>query len=83
MKKRTQVDRLISYLKRHKRGITTLEAATKLGICSLQRRIADAWAEGHVISGYPEKSAKARYLRYRLLGSTYKNLLPSRWGVAR
>ncbi len=37
MKKRTQVEKLVSYLKRHKRGITTLEAAKELGICSLHR----------------------------------------------
>lgn len=62
MKKRTQVDRLISYLKRHKRGITTLEAAKELGICSLHRRIADAWWRGFDIIKYRD----GEIFRYRL-----------------
>ncbi len=67
MKKRTQVEKLVSYLKRHKRGITTLEAAKELGICSLHRRITDAYHAGYVIHGRFQEGT--RYLRYRLVGS--------------
>lgn len=79
MKKRTQVDRLISYLKRHKRGITTLEAAKELGICSLHRRISDAYAAGHCIAGFAEDGA--RYLRYKLLPNaiTFRPITGVRW----
>ncbi len=66
MKQRKQVDRLVSYLKRHKRGITTLESAIELGICSLHRRITDAWEAGWIINGFPE--GNNRHLRYRLIG---------------
>jgi hypothetical protein len=80
MKKRTQVERLVSYLKRHKRGITTLEAATELGICSLHRRIADAYDAGYVIHGRFQDGT--RHLRYKLIGNRITTgEFPRSWGV--
>ena len=60
----TQVSRLIAYLRAHKRGITTLEAAKYLGICSLHRRISDAAQRGAVIHGM--RQSGSRHYRYRL-----------------
>lgn len=39
--KKSQCERLLAYLKRHKKGITVLEAFTELGICCLHKRIAE------------------------------------------
>jgi hypothetical protein len=37
--KRTQNQRLLAYLRRHRKGITTMEAFLRLGICRLSERI--------------------------------------------
>ena len=68
MQKKTQVSKLIAYLRRNKRGITTLEAAANLGICSLHRRISDAAMQGHFIHGRKEKGKN--YFRYKLIYSS-------------
>ncbi len=39
MKARTQNQRLLAYLKKNRKGITTMEAMTELGICRLSERI--------------------------------------------
>lgn len=39
MKTKTQNQALLAYLKKHKKGITTLEAMYILGICRLSERI--------------------------------------------
>jgi hypothetical protein len=39
--KQTQCQRLLAYLKRHKKGITTMEAFQHLGICCLHKRIGE------------------------------------------
>jgi len=39
MKTKTQNQRLLAYLRKHKKGITTMEAFSKLGICRLSERI--------------------------------------------
>lgn len=39
--KKSQCQRLLAYLKRHKKGITTMEAFRELGICCLHKRIAE------------------------------------------
>lgn len=63
MKKRSQVERLISYLKRHRRGISTREAMVTLGICSLHSRIYEAWQQrGALIQKYKDGDI----FRYRL-----------------
>lgn len=40
-KKQTQCQRLLAYLKRHKKGITTMEAFQHLGITCVHKRIAE------------------------------------------
>ena len=37
--KKTQTQRLLSYLRKHKKGITTMEAMRELDICRLSERI--------------------------------------------
>jgi hypothetical protein len=37
--KKTQNQRLLAYLKKHRKGITQLEAFTALGICRLSERV--------------------------------------------
>lgn len=39
MKTKTQNQALLAYLKKHRKGITTLEAMQHLGICRLSERI--------------------------------------------
>jgi len=39
MKNKTQNQRLLAYLKKHRKGITQLEAFTALGICRLSERV--------------------------------------------
>lgn len=39
MKTKTQNQRLIAYLRKHRKGITTMEAFQHLGICRLSERI--------------------------------------------
>lgn len=64
MKKRTQVDRLISHLKRHRKGISVREAMNTLGICSLHSRINDAWIQKSVLIG---KYKDGDIYRYRIV----------------
>lgn len=40
-KKQSQCQRLLAYLKRHKKGITTMEAFRELGITCVHKRIAE------------------------------------------
>lgn len=37
--KKTQNQRLLAYLRKHRKGITQLEAFTELGICRLSERV--------------------------------------------
>jgi hypothetical protein len=39
MKNKTQNQRLLAYLKKHRKGITQIEAFTVLGICRLSERV--------------------------------------------
>lgn len=52
-KKQTQCQRLLAYLKRHKKGITTMEAFQHLGITCVHKRIAE-------IDGAPEWNNKTQ-----------------------
>jgi hypothetical protein len=40
-KKQTQCQRLLAYLKKHRKGITTMEAFRELGITCLHKRIGE------------------------------------------
>lgn len=44
--KKTQCQRLLAYLRRHKNGITTMEAFRELGITCVHKRIAELECEG-------------------------------------
>lgn len=46
---KSQNDRLLKYLQTHKRGITTAQAVTVLGIYRISARIADLRARGYDI----------------------------------
>ena len=52
-KKQSQCQRLLAYLKRHKKGITTMEAFRELGITCVHKRIAE-------IDGAPEWNNKTQ-----------------------
>lgn len=45
MKNKTQNKRLLAYLKKHRKGITQLEAFTALGICRLSERVRELEGE--------------------------------------
>jgi hypothetical protein len=50
--KKTQCQRLLSYLRKNRKGITTMEAFQHLGICRLSERIREIEAEGHLQEGW-------------------------------
>lgn len=76
--KKTQCQRLLAYLRKHRKGITTMEAFRELGITCVHKRIAeiDGIQIGTDKHGYaicvhitrtPEKTAEgARIIRYKL-----------------
>lgn len=75
MKKQTQNQRLIAYLKKNRKGITTMEAFRHLGITCLHKRISEVemtkYAPGYGcyyhITRTPEKTKDgARVIRYSL-----------------
>lgn len=43
--KQTQCQRLLAYLKKHRKGITTMEAFRELGITCVHKRIAELEAQ--------------------------------------
>lgn len=52
-KPKSQNQRLLSYLKRHRKGITTMEAFQHLGICRLSERIREIEGMAKACAGYP------------------------------
>jgi len=58
MKTKTQNQRLLSYLKKNRKGITTMEAFSELGICRLSERIRELEAIGAELA-YPPWFAPA------------------------
>jgi len=75
--KQSQKKRLLSYLKKHRKGITTYEAFEKLRITCVHKRIAELEGEWDANKGdcYPyviritrtvETNGKSRYVRYAL-----------------
>ena len=46
-KKQSQCQRLLAYLKKHRKGITTMEAFRELGITCVHKRISELECEGH------------------------------------
>ncbi len=66
-KKQTQCQRLLAYLKRHKKGITTMESFVYLNICCLHKRISDLEKLDHKITRTREKTPGGAYVtRYKL-----------------
>ena len=53
-KKQSQCQRLLAYLKKHRKGVTSLESAVNLGIICLHKRIAEL--EGNT-PNFPDSTA--------------------------
>lgn len=67
MKTKTQNQALLAYLRKYKKGITTLEAAIRLGICRLSERVRELMKLGYSFIKLREKSANgATVTRYKL-----------------
>ena len=66
MKKKSQNDLILEYMKDHK-GITTLEAFKMWKITRLSGRIYELKRQGHQIGEAWEETETARYKRYFLL----------------
>ena len=65
--KKSQVQRLLAYLKKHRKGITTMEAFENLRICCLHKRISDIEKLGHNITRTREHTpGGATVTRYKL-----------------
>lgn len=81
-KNKSQTQRLLAYLKKHKKGITTMEAFRELGICRLSQRILEledtvshsAWdasgteieARFYNITRHKERHGNSNVVRYKL-----------------
>jgi hypothetical protein len=80
-KKQSQCQRLLAYLRKNRRGITTMEAFRKLGITCVHKRIADleevgrwetgwthdTWIPAHTITRAKERTASGSIVtRYKL-----------------
>lgn len=78
-KKKSQCQRLLAYLKKHRKGITTMEAFRELGITCVHKRIAEletTWLidprtmmtlQPPVITRSPERTASGSTVtRYKL-----------------
>jgi len=63
-KKQSQCQRLLAYMKKHRKGITTREAFQHLDICCLHKRVAELPVN---IKKTPEITpGGARAIRYKL-----------------
>ncbi len=67
MKNKTQNQRLLAYLKKHRKGITQIEAFTALGICRLSERVRELETEQYDITRTRETAPNgATVTRYKL-----------------
>ena len=60
--RRSQVDALLAYLRKHPEGIERKAAEKELGICSLSRRVCDLIGRGEKV-GKRRKKVPSRYAR--------------------
>jgi hypothetical protein len=76
-KKQTQCQRLLAYLKKHRQGITTMEAFEHLRITCVHKRISELeeigeldgyhWKQAHFITRTKERTASGSIVtRYKL-----------------
>lgn len=77
-KNKSQTQRLLSYLKKNRKGITTMEAFSELGICRLSQRIREIEGMAKEINEYPflvqahritrhkERHGNSNVVRYKL-----------------
>ena len=61
-KKKSQCQQLLSYLRKNRRGITTMEVMLELGICRLSERIREIEAIGHFKAGVLTDRWHAEYV---------------------
>jgi hypothetical protein len=62
-KKQSQCQRLLAYLKKHRKGITTMEAFRELGITCVHKRIAELEECGEV---HPDTCGFPRFFRHKI-----------------
>ena len=76
-KKQSQCQRLLAYLKKHRKGITTMEAFRELGITCVHKRISELeeigeldgynWKQAHFITRTKERTTFGSIVtRYKL-----------------
>jgi hypothetical protein len=80
-KKQSQCQRLLAYLRKHRKGITTMEAFRELGITCVHKRISELgevgrwdytsvvpqWIQAHFITRTKERTASGSIVtRYKL-----------------
>lgn len=63
--KKSQCQRLLAYLRKNRRGITTMEAFQHLGVCRLSERIREIEAMAKETKEYPFLEAAHRITRTR------------------
>jgi len=79
-KKKSQCQRLLAYLRKNRRGITTMEAFRELGITCVHKRISDLEASPH----YHRQSATWEYLSItRTPERTASDSIVTRYKLAR
>jgi hypothetical protein len=65
--KKTQTQRLLTWLRKYRKGVTQLEAFIELGICRLSERIRELIREGYAIVKTRELASNgATVTRYKL-----------------
>ena len=85
MKTKTQNQRLLAYLRKNRKGITTMEAFTELGICRLSERIRELeqTETGKVEATGPMKWKASTYEITRSRETTQGGATVTRYKLAR
>ena len=82
-KKQTQCQRLLAYLKRNSKGITTMEAFEHLRITCVHKRIAELEGEGHWDQGWTHDTWIPAYTITRTKERTASGSTVTRYKLAR
>ena len=82
-KKKSQCQQLLSYLRKNRRGITTMEAMLELGICRLSERIREIEAEGHLEVGWTHDTWIPKHIITRTRETAPNGSTVTRYKLAR
>lgn len=81
--KQTQCQRLLAYLRKNRKGITTMEAFRELGITCVHKRIAELEQEGTICQGWTHATWIPAYTITRHREKTASGATVTRYKLAR